>query len=204
VPDPTATATTFGDGARSGDGQVVITYTSFTGLSATGTGTITASFTGGGAGCTFVAPQFIGAPPGAAPIPPASPSGGVTFPQGLFDFRNTGCTPGSTITLTITYPQSIAGATYWKYGPTAANSTPHWYTLAATISGNTATLTITDGGLGDDDLAANGTIVDQGGPGVPGPGASAQAIPTLSEWTLALLGLAMMGLAMLHQRGRRS
>jgi hypothetical protein len=27
--------------------------------------------------------------------------------------------------------------------------------------------TITDGGLGDDDLAANGTIVDQGGPGVP-------------------------------------
>ena len=30
------------------------------------------------------------------------------------------------------------------------------------------TIALTDGGLGDDDLAADGTIVDQGGPGVPG------------------------------------
>jgi hypothetical protein len=37
--------------------------------------------------------------------------------------------------------------------------------LPATIVGNTATFTITDGGIGDDDLVANGTVVDQGGPG---------------------------------------
>ncbi len=62
--------------------------------------------------------------------------------------------------------------------------------MPATIAGNTATFTITDGGLGDDDRAANGAIVDQGGPGVPG-GAGATAIPTLSEWAmLALMGLA--------------
>lgn len=34
---------------------------------------------------------------------------------------------------------------------------------------NMLTLTLTDGGLGDDDGAANGTIVDAGGPGNPTP-----------------------------------
>lgn len=169
----------------------------FTGPSATGTGSITASFVGGGAGCSFATPQFIGAPPGAAPIPPTTPGPAITFPQGLFDFRAIGCTPGSTITLTITYPNSIDGATYWKYGPTAANPTPHWYVLPATIVGNMATISIADGGLGDDDLAMNGAIVDQGGPGF-GPA----QIPTLTEWMLVLLALTMLGLGLRHQARR--
>jgi exosortase sorting signal-containing protein len=79
-----------------------------------------------------------------------------------------------------------------KYGPTPLSPLPHWYVLpAAVISGNTATLTITDGGLGDDDLLANGVIVDQGGPATP-----EAAIPTLSEWAqLTLCGiLALLGL----------
>jgi hypothetical protein len=174
--------------------------TNFSGPSAMGTGTITASLTGGGPGCTFVNPRFIGAPPTESISPAPS---GVVFPHGLFDFRATGCAPGSTITLTITYPRSIAGADYWKYGPTASDAAPHWYILPAMISGNTATFTITDGGLGDDDLAANGAVVDQGGPAIPGPAAAAQ-VPTLSEWMLALLALAMMGLAMRHESARRS
>ena len=37
-------------------------------------------------------------------------------------------------------------------------------TPPATFAGNTVNLSITDGGLGDDDLTANGTIVDAGGP----------------------------------------
>ncbi len=81
--------------------------------------------------------------------------------------------------LTITYPTALpAGTVYWKYGPTPGNASPTWYKMPATLAGNTATFTITDGGLGDDDLTANGSIVDQGGPGVPG----AVDIPTLSEW----------------------
>ncbi len=73
----------------------------------------------------------------------------------------------------------------------------------ATIAGNTATFTITDGGWGDDDLTVNRSIVDQGGPGVPGGGVAAADIPTLSEW--ALLGLVvLLGLSGWWLRWRRS
>jgi uncharacterized repeat protein (TIGR01451 family) len=78
----------------------------------------------------------------------------------------------------------------------------HWYVLPATIAGNTVTFSITDGGLGDDDLAANGTIVDQGGPGVPpGPGEPRQ-VPTLSEWAMILMGLLLGTLGMNALRRR--
>ena len=54
------------------------------------------------------------------------------------------------------------------------------------------TFTLVDGGLGDDDLAANGVIADQGGPGVPGAPAAPMPVPTLSEWAMALLGLLLV------------
>jgi hypothetical protein len=96
--------------------------------------------------------------------------------------------------MTITYPTALpAGTVCWKHGSTLTDASYHWYQLPATIAGNTVTFSITDGGLGDDDLIANGTIVDQGGPGVPPPGAGVAAIPTLSEWAMILLA-GMMGL----------
>jgi hypothetical protein len=56
------------------------------------------------------------------------------------------------------------------------------------------TFSITDGAEGDDDLAANGAIVDQGGPGVPGGGGAPVPVPTLSEWMLlALTALLALG-----------
>jgi hypothetical protein len=166
--------------------------TSFTGPSATGTGNITASFTGGGAGCTFVTAQFIPVT-GAPSSPPAGTApAGVVFPHGLFDFATTGCTPGSTLGFTITYPAALsAGTQYWKYGPRTGQPAA-WYVLPATIAGATATFSITDGGLGDDDLAANGAIVDQGGPGSGG----ALVAPTLSEWAIVLLAMMLMGFAL--------
>jgi hypothetical protein len=177
--------------------------TSFTGPTATGTGNATVSFTGGGPACTF-APQGTGATQSAffipvtghAKSPPAgSAPPGVDFPQGLLDFVLTGCTPGSTMAFTITYPTALpGGARYWKYGPTPDNATPHWYQLPASVSGTTVTFSITDGGLGDDDLAANGTVVDQGGPGSPGADAFRQ-VPTLSEWAMLLLAMLMMFVA---------
>jgi len=118
-------------------------------------------------------------------VPPTTPTPNTRFPEGMFEFSLTGCTPGSTITMTITYPQSVNGLQYYKYGPEAANPAPHWYVMPAVVSGNTVTFSITDGGQGDDDLAANGVIVDQGGPG----GGAGTGIPTLSPWMLALLGL---------------
>lgn len=169
--------------------------TIYAGPSATGSGNITASFTGGGATCTFVNPQFIDV--GAVGASPPSPPG-VVFPHGLFDFTATGCTPGSTIQVTVTYPANLPpGAQNWKYGPTPDNATPHWYILPATISGNQVVFSITDGGLGDDDLDENGTFVEPGGAGawaVGGP--SARGVPLLTAPGLILLSglLALVGL----------
>ena len=184
--------------------------TTFTGPTATGSGTATATLAGGGATCTF-APQGNGPLQSAFFIPvaghPKSPAGGpvpgIAFPHGLFDFVLQGCTPGSTVTLAITYPAPLAAGTlYWKFGPTPGNAVAHWYVLPATIAGNVATFTITDGGLGDDDLAANGTVVDQGGPGAPAA-AAALPVPTLSEWGMILLVLALGGLGGRGIRQRR-
>lgn len=178
--------------------------TSFTGPTATGSGTATVSFTGGGAACAF-APQGTGplqsaffiAVEGHPKSPPAgSAPPALLFPHGLLDFVLVNCTPGAGITFTVTYPAALpAGTQYWKYGPTAANPAPHWYLLPAAIAGATASFSITDGGLGDDDLVANGTIVDQGGPGIPAGGGPVP-VPTLSEWGVLLLTLLMLAAAL--------
>ena len=170
--------------------------TSYTGSSATGTGTIVAGFTGGGEACGFSGAQFIAAPPGSAPVPSTLPTPGVAFPHGLFAFVASGCTPGTTLTFTLTYPQALPpGTVYWKHGPTPDDAVPHWYQLPATIAGRVVTFNITDGGLGDDDLdGSNGIIVDQGGPGVIADG-DAASIPTLGESarTVLLLVVALTG-----------
>jgi len=186
----TATVTSDATDPNAGNDSVnedtTVVRTSVTGPSPTGSGDITASFSGGGPTCTFNNPQFISVDAAGA-TPPSPP--GVVFPHGLFDFSATGCTSGSTIEVTVTYPADLPpGAQYWKYGPTPKITTPHWYVLPATISGNQAVFSITDGGLGDDDLTVNGTFVEPGGAGawaVGGP--SARGVPTLSQWGLILL-----------------
>ncbi len=175
--------------------------TSYTAPSATGTGTITASFSGGGGGCGYTLSRYIALAGDAASPPAGSAPAGVSFPHGLFDFTTSGCAERVTLTFTITYPQTLpAGTVYWKYGPTPDNATAHWYQLPAVIAGNTATFSITDGGLGDDDGTANGTIVDQGGPGV-GPGGGAASIPALGEWgrVVFFLLVAVIGVDVLRR-----
>ena len=176
--------------------------TTFSGPTATGTGTGSVVLTGGGATCGFTTAQFI--PVSGNPAsPPAGTAPAVDFPHGLFDFRLAGCTPGSTVTLTITYPSALpAGSSYWKYGPEPGNATPHWYVMPATLGGATAMLSIVDGQQGDDDLAANGAIVDQGGPGMPIATAAPQQTPTLSEWAMLLLATLLMGFGMAGARRR--
>ena len=133
--------------------------TTFTGPTATGTGSATAVLSGGGPSCSLVSPAFVAA---SGSLPP-----GVSFPDGLFQFQASGCT--GSVTLTVTFPTAFAaGVQYWKYGPTPGQASDHWYTLGAanglSLAGHVATFTIADGGLGDDDLSVNGTIIDAGGP----------------------------------------
>ena len=98
-----------------------------------------------------------------------------------------------------------AGTQYWKWGPTPGNPVAHWYVMpGSNVSGNSVTFSITDGSFGDDDVTANGTIVDQGGPGVP-PGSGVGAavhIPTLSEYALALLAMLLASMGALRLRRR--
>jgi len=173
--------------------------TAVSGASPTGGGTISASLSSADAGCGFTSAQFIPVTGHAASPPAGTAPTGVSFPFGLFDFTIGGCTaPGASVTVTVTYPGALpATAVYWKYGPTPAAATPSWYVLPATISGNTAVFTIVDGALGDDDRTANGTIVDQGGPGVPPSGpVEYHQTPTLSEWAMLLLALMILGVGM--------
>lgn len=174
---------------------VQVPITSYTAPSATGSGSITASLTGGGAGCGYTISQYIPLVGHAVSPPVGTAPEGTSFPHGLFNFTTSNCAASATQSFTITYQQALQpGTVYWKYGPTAGNISPHWYQLPAVIVGNTVTFSITDGGLGDDDMTTNGTIIDQGGPGVSG---STLSIPTLSEWTLlsltGLMGLCGIG-----------
>lgn len=183
----------------------------------TGTGSGQGSAAASGNGWIF-ASQGNGAlqtagfiPASGHPKSPPSLPPGLSFPQGLFDFVLITGTPGSSATIIITYPAAIpAGAVYWKFGPTpagnncsgAACATPHWYPFPALIAGNTVTLTIVDGGLGDDDLTINSVIVDQGGPAVAALPAGVASIPSLGEWGVILLAglMGVFGLAGVRRR----
>lgn len=98
----------------------------------------------------------------------SAPSG-VQFPHGLVNLKLVTGTAGTSASVVLTYPQALpAGTKYYKFGKTTANpTTDHWYEFSgAAISGNTITLTLTDGALGDNDLTANSVIEDPGGPAV--------------------------------------
>jgi hypothetical protein len=172
----------------------------FTGPTPTGSGPETIMFTGGGDPCGFVAGTALVATP--TPLPP----GGYVFPHGVFASRIENCTVGATLSFTATYPQALpAGTVFWKYGRTQAEPTLHWYQYPATIAGNTATFTLVDGGAGDDDLTANGTIVDPSGPaflqGIVGPVIPVpQVVPTMGDVARWLLMLLVAGIAMTQLR----
>ena len=128
-------------------------------------GNIAVTWLGGGPACSLNSFQFIRLT-GNVASPPNTPVG-VPFPHGLFIYTLNGCAPGSTVTFNVTYPTAFpVGSQYYKYGPTLNNPVPHWYVLpGAIVSGDTVTFSVTDGGTGDDDRLANGTIVDPGGVG---------------------------------------
>ncbi len=150
--------------------------------------------------------------------PPAAAPQGLTFPAGLLSLNLSSGTQGSDATVTLHFSTPVpAGAVYMKYGPspdgfncqgTTACAQPHWYQLPADrvqLANDrlSATLTLTDGGLGDFDGVANQFIQDPGGFAMQVAPASATAIPTLNEWGLALLSLlaATLGLRAARRRG---
>ncbi|NIX01564.1 MAG: hypothetical protein GWN13_25670, partial [Phycisphaerae bacterium] len=70
---------------------------------------------------------------------------------------------GATVNITITFPDPVPqGTMYCKYGPTPNNTEPHYYLIpiGSDDGDNVIWITITDGGIGDNDLTVNGVIID--------------------------------------------
>ena len=83
----------------------------------------------------------------------------MEFPDGLVSFTVQGVVPGDTIVVTLTFPTAFpAGSRFYK-----VNTAGFYDFSGAVISGNTVTLTLTDGGPGDRDGIVNGEITDPGG-----------------------------------------
>ncbi|RKX24500.1 MAG: hypothetical protein DRP47_11280, partial [Candidatus Zixiibacteriota bacterium] len=90
----------------------------------------------------------------------------LDFPHGLFSFNITGLSNGATVNVTINFPQDIpTTAQYWKYN----TSSGEWYQIptGSNDGDNIITITLQDGGIGDNDGVENGVISDPGAPGVP-------------------------------------
>lgn len=97
---------------------------------------------------------------------------GLEFPIGFFSFKINNIDPGGGTTLTIAPLSMIEINTFYKFGPTPDNPTPHFNeflfdgTTGAEILGNgQVILHFVDGQRGDSDLTADGMITDPGGPG---------------------------------------
>jgi hypothetical protein len=159
---------------------------------ATNAGTGSGSLTASGNNWTVSSASFTATP--TATQTAALPRG-VALTNGLLDLTLTTGTSGSDATVVVQYTTAVpTGAVYMKYGKTAARPTDHWYQLDTSRAVFAAdrmsvTLTLTDGGVGDNDLQADGTIVDPGGPALVTP----DPIPTLSEWAMIFLA-SLMGM----------
>jgi hypothetical protein len=107
------------------------------------------------------------------PVDPDSIGDTIGKPEnlifGLIDLEIKAVAPGDMVTITIHLPQPVPE----DYGWYQYSSTQGWidYSAGAVFNADRdqVTLTLTDGGAGDDDGVANGVIVDPSGPGSPPP-----------------------------------
>lgn len=151
----------------------------------------------------------------------AAPSGSLpakaTFPFGVTSLQLNSGTQGSTATVTINYSSAVpTGAVYMKFGksPEGFNCTglacaaDHWYQMPAAQAvfapdRRSVTLSIQDGGVGDNDLTANQAIVDPGGPVVFD--SNVAGVPALSKLSVIFMPglLALMAFVSLRRREDR-
>ena len=96
----------------------------------------------------------------------------VEFSIGFFEFSVTGIDAGESVAITLFIPEGLNPVTYYKYASTSDNPDPHWYEFlydgqtGAEILSDRIILHFKDGARGDEDLTANGIIIDIGGPGI--------------------------------------
>lgn len=150
------------------------------------------TISGGALGCGFASAQYQTA---------ASPPPGLSMPHGVLAFTTSACGAGSTVNISITYPETLpAGAKFYKFGPEPGDPTPHWFEpTGVSINGATVTYNVTDNGAGDSN-PSDGIITDPAGYAVFNA-VAANSIPTLSEWGMMLMSglLMLLGMARLRR-----
>jgi peptidyl-prolyl cis-trans isomerase A (cyclophilin A) len=112
----------------------------------------------------------------------------LDFSNGYAGFNVIGIAPGAAASITETLVTGVLMDTYYVFGPTADNTTHHWYEFlydgetGAEIIGNEIILHYVDGSRGDADLnGANGVIeASPGGPAVCGD-ADGDCVPDTVE-----------------------
>jgi hypothetical protein len=131
--------------------------------------------------------------------PPPNAPAGLTFPLGFYDFMLANVPEGGAATVTLNFPAGTAlPNSYYRFGSTPNGAIPHWYEwlfdgqTGAQIDAANARIVLhfIDGGLGDDDRAANGVILDPGAPAVS-PLAAATALTLTSNQPGAIYGQAV-------------
>jgi hypothetical protein len=147
------------------------------------------------AGSTFSGVHSVLADGKSGDPPAPDPSLNVDLPVGAVSFTLGGLLPGATTVVSLRMPQDVPVNSWWKYGHEHSGDDPHWWNFTydpATGTGakfstkhtgsattgdvhtqTTVTLFLKDGARGDDDLTANGVIVDPGAPGFVLPAVSA-------------------------------
>jgi uncharacterized repeat protein (TIGR01451 family) len=106
------------------------------------------------------------------PDPVNSPPG-VAFPVGFFEFGLAVPSPGDPATVTLLLPPAVVPDTFFKFGrqsPLEPMASFYEFLFdgatGAEIFADRIVLHLIDGGRGDNDLAADGTITEPGGVGV--------------------------------------
>ena len=157
----------------------------------------TAPSTGGTASFTPDAGSITGLT--AVPTPPGTP---VALPHGMFSFTVTGIT--GQVTITIELPGAVpVGTKWWKY------QSGGWYSLPIGDDNgdNIITITLTDNAFPDDADATVGVILDDGGPGNPGPVGwetyPVNKVRVLLPW-IALFAALIVGATLFLLRRRRA
>lgn len=170
-----------------------------------------AAVTEGPAGAVMATPERGAVRNFVAVAAPASAPATYEYPYGFYAFEVSGLAPGATVRVTLELPEGPTPTAYIKCSATAC--APF---AGARIEANRVTLTLVDGGSGDADGLADGTITDPGAPATPadvggggggsGGGAAAPADAggggSTSGWLSLMLGILGAGRALLRQRRR--
>ena len=107
----------------------------------------------------------------ANPAPGSAPAN-IQFPLGFFQLNAGGLATAAATTLTVLLQPGVVANTYYRYGPTPDNASPHWYPFmfdgvtGAIIHSDRIEVRLVEGQRGDDNLAGAGLAFGPGGPGL--------------------------------------